>query len=174
MDPDLWLRLAKIAEASVHRYGPRCPAWLELEDLKADIVARIPWMMTKKPPAFHSTSKRMTDDEYYVYCRSSFEARRILCRQPKFTGELIDMGEDHEDFGRIDAIDQLNDLLIGISPTTRRVLLLHYSGRRNDQIARYLGYPLAHVQRILSQAKYDLGITPEPAEPNETPRRLAA
>jgi hypothetical protein len=173
----VWLNLARIAETSVHRYGKRCPPWLELDELKAQIVAAIPRLLLRMPDGFKSTSPRMTDTEYYIYCRASFAARQILSKQPRFTSELTDEKTTVDDSGRdrIEAKDAIAPYLETLSPTGRTIILLHYAGRRNEVIARYLARTVEYVSQTIRQVKWDLGITPEPdAEPHEFKRRLAA
>lgn len=170
----VWKQLARIAEASVHRYRNRLPPWLELDELKQQIVASIPRLLTRMPPGFASNSKRMTATEYYIYCRASFAARKVLSSQPRFTSELNDVhGMDNENIRRIEAKELANWHLEPLSPTSRRIILLHYAGRKNSTIARYLGTDVPYVENELARIKYDLGITSESnAEPHEI--RMAA
>jgi DNA-directed RNA polymerase specialized sigma24 family protein len=163
LDPETWLLLARKAEASVHRYASRCPPWLELQELKAQIVAKIPDLLDSRPDHM--------EVGYYIYCRASFEARRILSRQRTQPKELTDTGYYHQQFDTVDVTDELKESLGCLSPLERQVILLHYAGRSNKRIASYLGRDATHVQLALTRAKYKLGIT---AEPHDDQTRMAA
>jgi len=167
LDSEAWLLLARKAEASVHRFANRCPPWLELDELKAMIVAKIPDLLNTRPPDM--------EVGYYIYCRASFEARRILSRQRAYPKEMCDVGRDHRDFAIIEATDELKESLGCLSPLERQVILLHYSGRRIKHIARYLGRQATDISDALASAKYKVGITAEPPEEQQPPQtRMAA
>ena len=168
MDQDLWLWLAHKAEASVDRFWNRLPPWIDLDELKQEIVSRIPRLLEAKPEHM--------EIGYYIYCRASFEARRILSRQRKRPSELPDYGADHHGFDLIDVMDEIGKELDHLSPTEKRVLLMHYAGKKNRTIARWLGRDSAWVQATLDRLKYDLLITGDEPKPHDKPiaRRMAA
>lgn len=169
----VWARLSRIAEVSINRYTKRLPDWMEIEDVRQHITAMIPSMMELMRVDFVSKSPRMSNEEFYIFCRASFEVRRILSKNLRMTSELSDFGASHQGFDRVDIRDTLAHLLEDLAPTDKRILLLHYAGRSNKTIARYYGRDEQAIKNSIAQSKYDLGITPE--EPHETiPLRRAA
>lgn len=164
----VWQHLIRFAEASVSRYAKRLPYWIDLDELKQRIVCKIPRLMELMPPTFHSSSKRMTDEEYYIYCRASFEARQILSRQPRSFDPMEDVSEREKERVDIDIIDHANKLTDCLTPVDKRIILLHYAGRKTKRIAKYLGWSVARVQQTIIDVKIQLGIIKD--EPRETRR----
>lgn len=167
LDHALWMRLASVSEASIERYRPSLPRGLEMEDLKQEIISQIPKLVAAKQAGVSSASMEL---EYYMYCRASYETRRILHRLRSRTARFFSNVESIELAGKqeqpseeLDVKEELSLEMSELTPTTQTMLLLVYDGLTYKQIARRLKWSKEMVQFVIDRATAILDI-PGPAE----------
>lgn len=154
-----WIKLASIAEASIERFRRSVPYGLEIEDLKQDVIVRIPRLLETKPPD-------LTPD-FYIYCRANYEVRRTIHKQrtiaaglPRISAEVESSYEDNRP-DMIDLREQLSVAMADLTPLTQTLLLLIYEDCTYEEIAQRLCWSEKTVRFIIERATTLLGL-PDP------------